>query len=318
MRPRQLLRKAYHSLFGGTPQKPPEKRPSPKPPVPPTASDEPPIPLWVPVGHFYSPVTKPSEVDAHFRRIAAHPPRSLPGITIDHAAMVAKWHDLVPFMRDAPFEENPKEGFSYGFENVSYSYGDGSVLHAMLRLHRPKRLIEVGSGYTSACTFDTVKHYLDGDCELTFIEPYPEVLKRLLKEGVSDVRIFGKGVQEVPLEVFDELQPGDFLFIDSTHLLKTGSDVCWELFEVLPRLASGVVIHFHDMFWPFEYPREWAVDENRSWNETYAMRAYLMHNDTLNVLFFNDYFVKLEPALVEETFPTFFKNSGGALWLERV
>jgi hypothetical protein len=69
--------------------------------------------------------------------------------------------------------------------------------------------------------------------------------------------------------------PINVLFIDSTHVLRTGSDVCFELFEILPRLSPGVLVHIHDMFWPFEYPRSWVVEENRSWNELYAVRAFL-------------------------------------------
>ena len=94
------------------------------------------------------------------------------------------------------------------------------------------------------------------------------------------------------MSVFDELNEGDILFIDSTHVLRTGSDVCFELFEVLPRLAPGVLVHFHDIFWPFEYPRAWVVDENRSWNELYAIRAFLMNNSDWHIIFFNHYFAK--------------------------
>jgi len=117
--------------------------------------------------------------------------------------------------------------------------------------------------------------------------------------------------------IYDELEAGDILFIDSTHVLRTGSDVVFELFEILPRLAKGVIVHFHDMFWPFEYPRSWAVEENRSWNELYAVRAFLINNDAWRVLFFNDYMRLFERDLIQRTYPNFLKNSGGALWLEK-
>jgi hypothetical protein len=99
--------------------------------------------------------------------------------------------------------------------------------------------------------------------------------------------------------------------------MRTGSDVCFELFEVLPRLAPGVFVTIHDMFWPFEYPRYWAVDENRSWNEIYAWRAFLTGNSQWRIVFFNDYFEKFEKSRIESTFPNFLKNSGGAIWLQR-
>ncbi len=103
----------------------------------------------------------------------------------------------------------------------------------------------------------------------------------------------------------------------STHVLRTGSDVCYELFEMLPRLAPGVLVHFHDMFWPFECSRIWVVEENRSWNELYAVRAFLTDNAHWRVVMFNDYMARLERDLVENTYPTFYRNSGGALWIQK-
>ena len=114
------------------------------------------------------------------------------------------------------------------------------------------------------------------------------------------------------------LEKATYCSVDSTHVLRTGSDVCFELFEILPRLAPGALVHFHDMFWPFEYPRSWAVDENRSWNELYAVRAFLTNNEQWEVVFFNDYFAKLETKRIEDTYPNFLRNSGGALWLRRL
>jgi hypothetical protein len=131
------------------------------------------------------------------------------------------------------------------------------------------------------------------------------------------VRILDHSVQDTSLGIFEELSSGDVLFIDSTHVLRPGSDVCFELFQVLPRLARGVLVHFHDMFWPFEYPRSWIVQENRSWNELYAVRAFLMYNKAWEVVMFNDYMANFEAPLIESTYPAFLRNSGGALWLER-
>jgi Methyltransferase domain len=220
-------------------------------------------------------------------------------------------------MNSSPFTAHAQNGLRYRFENPAYSWGDGSVLHAILRHYRPKRLIEIGSGYSSACTLDTVELNLDGHCQLTFIEPYPELLLSLIGDAASRVHILQHGVQQTPLALFNELEEGDILFIDSTHVLRTGSDVCFELFEVLPNLAKGVLVHFHDMFWPFEYPREWVIDENRSWNELYAVRAFLTNNHDWKVLMFNDYMAVFERPLIETTYPAFLRNPGGALWLQR-
>jgi len=274
-------------------------------------------PLFVPPGHFYSPIVDPEEAEQHLANLESKGATlSLPGIKIDRKEMISEWHSLLPFLTTIPFSAERTDSHRYAFVNDAYSWGDGSILHAMIRKYRPKRIIEVGSGWSSVCIIDTIESYLDNECETTFIEPYPQLLKDLMKTTSIRIKILENKVQSVPLSVFDELKAGDILFIDSTHLLRTGSDVCFELFEVLPKLAQGVIVHFHDIFWPFEYPKQWAVNDNRSWNELYAIRAYLMNNDDWRIIFFNDYFVKVERELIDRAYPNFLKNSGGALWLE--
>jgi hypothetical protein len=274
--------------------------------------------LYVPPGHFFSPIVDPAEADRHISQLEANPiPLFLDGIKIDGEQMIEKWNNLLPFLEKIPFSQFKVSGFRYAFENPSYSWGDGSVLYAMLRSHQPQRVIEVGSGWSSACALDTADRYFKNECEFTFVDPYPQLLNSLIGKLAKNVRIIEMPIQQVPLSAFETLEAEDILFIDSTHVLRTGSDVCFELFEVLPRLASGVLVHFHDIFWPFEYPRLWAVNENRSWNELYAIRAFLTNNDDWRVVFFNDYFAKTERKLITASYPDFLKNSGGALWLQR-
>jgi hypothetical protein len=227
------------------------------------------------------------------------------------------WQTLLPFMTSNPFPASREPHFRYCFGNPSCSWGDGSILHAMLRLHRPKRFIEIGSGWSSACALDTVERYLESACELTLIDPYPQLLRDILGDAVRAVRILEMPIQQVPETTFDALEAGDVLFVDSTHVLRTGSDVCFELFEILPRLACGVLVHIHDMFWPFEYPQQWIVEENRSWNELYAIRAFLSYNDVWRIVLFSDYLAKFECDMIAATYPQFMRNTGGALWLQR-
>lgn len=274
--------------------------------------------LFVPPGHFFSPVVDPVEADRHLSQLEANPiPLSLDGIKTDRKQMIEKWNSLLPFLNTIPFPQCKTPGFRYAFDNPSYSWGDGSILYAMLRSLQPRRFIEVGSGWSSVCALDTAERHFKKECEFTFVEPYPQLLNSLIGEVGINVQVIEMPIQQVPLGTFEALKAGDILFINSTHVLRTGSDVCFELFEVLPRLAAGVLVHFHDMFWPFEYPRKWAVDENRSWNELYAVRAFLTNNDDWRIIFFNDYFAKTERKLVAASYPDFLKNSGGALWLQR-
>lgn len=275
--------------------------------------------LFVPPGHFYSPIVDLAEVPPHLEALKnVRYDTDIPGVEINRTEMIATWHKLRPFLNMIPFPNNKDPSFCYFFDNPSYAWGDGSIFHALLRYLKPKNIIEIGSGYSSACALDTIQRYFTHECNYTIIDPFMDLLRRLLKdEEDTSITLIEKPVQRVPKEFFQQLTARDILFIDSTHVLRTGSDVCFLLFEIFPLLAQGVIVHIHDMFFPFEYPENWILEENRSWNELYAIRAFLTNNKHWNILFFNDYFAKLERNLIETTFPLFLRNPGGALWLER-
>ena len=220
------------------------------------------------------------------------------------------------YYADIPFPERKVEDFRYYFENGFYSYTDAIFLYSMMRHFRPKRIVEMGSGFSSALMLDTNELFFKDSIGLTFIEPYPERLKSLLKpKDANSTTIIEKRVQDVSLETFDDLGPGDFLFIDSTHVSKTGSDVNHIIFQILPRLSPGVMIHFHDIFYPFEYPRKW-VYEGRSWNENYIVKAFLMYNEQFEIRLFSDYLHRFHRELFSEM-PLCYKNNGGNLWIEK-
>ena len=171
-------------------------------------------------------------------------------------------------------------------DNTTYGIADAFVLHGMIRLLQPSRIIEIGSGFSSAVMLDTNEYYCGHKMELTFIEPYPARLRRLLKES-DHIHLEECGLQEVDLAIFEQLEAGDILFVDSSHLAKRGSDVNRIFFEILPALNPGVCIHFHDITADFEYPLEW-LKNGWIWNESYLLRAFLMHNNAYEMLFFND------------------------------
>jgi hypothetical protein len=273
--------------------------------------------LFVTPGHFYSPIVNVDEVREVFktRGDSINPP----AINISMDAHAELWKKLLPYLNDIPFPEEKTDEYRYFFKNPAFSYGDGSILHAMLRCFRPRRLVEVGCGYSSACAVDTIDRYLDGKVDVEFVEPYPDLLIRLLGEELAKrYTIHVCFVQKADMQIFNSLEDGDFLFIDSSHVIKTGSDVCHELFNILPTLKPGVFIHFHDIFWPFEYGQDWVLKENRSWNEIYGLRAFLMYNESFEIVFHNDFFVKTCRNLVQESYPTMLKNSGGSIWLRKV
>lgn len=275
-------------------------------------------PLFVPPGHFYSPIVDPISVESHIYNIEGGPfPSHLPEIPLDPTKLIETWQAMVPYLLQLPFEMQKTEPYRYQYDNTMYSWGDASILSGIINLFRPRRIIEIGSGWSSACMLDTVEHILNLDTKITFIEPYTAILRDVLGRDYCKADVIEEGIQNIDPKIFDQLEKNDILFIDSTHVLKTGSDVEFELFKILPRLKDGVIVHFHDMFWPFEYPRSWVVDENRSWNELYGIRAFLSGNREWDVLFFNDYMYKLELDLIKDTYPAFLNNSGGALWLQK-
>jgi predicted O-methyltransferase YrrM len=188
----------------------------------------------------------------------------------------------------------------------------------MLRLFRPRRVVEVGCGFSSALMLDVNERFLEGRMQLTFIEPHPERLESLLAAGDdARIRLIRERVQDAPVDAFSELETGDILFIDSSHVSKVGSDVNFLFFEVLPRLPVGVLVHVHDIFWPFEYPADWIAG-GQSWSETYLLRAFLSFNEAFEVVFWVPFAARQWPELIGERMPGYMINTGAAMWVRRV
>jgi predicted O-methyltransferase YrrM len=272
---------------------------------------------FAPPGHFYSPLPDIQFVDRYTATLFNRQMKSVPGIEIqveDQLDLVAKFSQ---YYEELPFQDDPCPGLRYYFRNTWFSYGDAIILYAMLRHCRPQRIIEVGSGFSSAVMLDTDDLFFANGLALTFVEPYPERLLSLLShEDKKRSEIIVERVQEVPLERLMALEAKDILFIDSSHVAKIGSDVVHLLTNVLPMLNKGVIVHFHDVFWPFEYPEEW-VREGRAWNENYMLKAFLQFNAAFKIRFFNSYLAIHHLDVVGQTLPLFLKNTGGSLWMEK-
>ena len=199
-----------------------------------------------------------------------------------------------------------------------FCLGDAFVLACMVRHLRPRRYVEVGSGFSSAVVLDTLDRTPGLATACIFIEPDTERLESLLRPAdQARTTIIRSDVQHVPLDVFRGLGHDDILFLDTTHVSKTGSDVNHELFNILPILTSGVVVHFHDIFWGFDYPDQWVFDENRSWNEAYVVRAFLMYNEQFEIMYANNVFGLAQPAQLERVCPGISHNPGSGFWLRK-
>lgn len=271
-----------------------------------------------PPGHFYSPIYSIEEIRKRESEIWRDKgPDDIPGIDLHTSAQHELAKSLSAFYHEMPFLSGQQAGFRYYFDNAYYSYTDGIVLYAMMRHLTPKKIIEIGSGYSSALMLDVNEHFLKNKTELFFIDPYIERLNTLISdEDRKSSSVIAQPIQEVDTSMFRQLEKGDILFIDSTHVVKTGSDVNYLLFEMLPVLQSGVYIHFHDIFYPFEYPKEW-VYQGWNWNEIYFLRAFLMYNKDFRIRLFSHY-LHLHFPEVFAGMPLAYLNTGGNIWIEKV
>lgn len=272
---------------------------------------------WVPAGHFYSPHVDLDEVRSHEKKIFSRE-RPILGIDLRESEQLRLLESMVSLTPKIEFPDTQSPGFRYHFDNPAYSYSDALVLHTMLRLIRPRHMIEVGCGYSSAMALDTNELCLENTVQMTFVEPYPQLLLDLMKPGDNArVTIVPSRLQDLDPDFFLQLDANDILFIDSTHVSKVNSDVNYIFFEILPRLKSGVYIHFHDVFFPFEYVKEW-VYEGRAWQELYLLRAFLQNNPLYQIIYFQDFLFHKHCRYFENHLPLFLKNSGGNIWLQKV
>lgn len=265
-------------------------------------------------GHFYSPIVDVEEVKKDEKRIWNEiTEKELKDINLNIDNQKSFLKSIEEYYSLIPFEDTKTENLRYYFNNEYFSYTDAILLFGLMNHVKPKKIIEVGSGYSSALMLDVNAMFFDNTIELNFIEPYPDRLNSLLTGTQNNCNVLQNKVQEIDVDFFKQLQAGDILFIDSSHISKSGSDLNYLLFKVLPILQDGVYIHFHDIFYPFEYPKEWVYG-GRNWNENYLIRAFLMNNEKYTICLFSHYLHLHFPDLFEKM-PLTKKNFGGGLWL---
>jgi len=187
------------------------------------------------------------------------------------------------------------------------------VAYCMVRHFQPDLIIEVGSGFSSLVSGEAAAK--NNSSALICIEPFP---KEFLKQGFPGLHsLIEKRVEDVDLNFFSQLGSGDILFIDSSHTVKIGGDVNYLFLELLPRLKPGVIVHVHDIFLPFEYRRDWVMDEFRFWTEQYLLQAFLSFNSEFEVLMANSYLSHYYKEDLKAAFPSLASWGGGSFWMRR-
>ena len=209
----------------------------------------------------------------------------------------------------------------YFLNNITFGSVDGEILYCMLRYFKPSRILEIGSGNTTYLSVQSIqKNFEEGSpkCVLTSVEPYPNTILREGFPGLS--KLVSKKVQDLPISEFTILEENDVIFIDSSHALKIGSDVQYEFLEILPRLKKGVIVHFHDIFLPAEYPKGWVLNKLRFLNEQYLLQAFLAFNRSFEVIWAGSYMHLKHPVKLEAAFKSYKRNERwpSSFWIRKI
>jgi hypothetical protein len=273
---------------------------------------------YAPPGHFYSPHPNIKEILKRSGKVFNSDSKNCPGINLQEKSQLDLLNQLSIYYDDLSFPERPNNSTRYYYQNGWFGYAEVIILYSLMRHFRPQRVIEIGSGFSSAAMLDIDDLFLNNSVDFTFIEPFPERLISLL--GEQDRRrhtVIQKPLQQVSHELFQSLSKNDILFIDSTHVVKRGSDVAEIFFNILPALKAGVLIHFHDIFWPFEYPKEW-LREGRAWNESYFLRTFLQFNNTFEIVYFNSFMGMFHADIISDKLPLCLKDTGASIWIKKI
>lgn len=274
-------------------------------------------------GEYYSLYPNLDDVEMYYDKVldGSESGSDLDGIEFNEAYQIKILERMNELYLTRPIWSSsvPKEGdkYRYWISNSTFGLNDAYVLHFMIRIFSPKQFIEVGCGLSSAVTMDTCEYYLDNECSLGFIEPYPERFYSILKE--TDKHRFDlkeKCLQDIPLEYFAKLEQNDILFIDSTHVSKFGSDVNYLFFHILPRMRHGVIVHLHDIFYPWQYPLSWQK-KGMGWNEMFLLRAFLMCNQEWEILYYSSYMEKRHYEKYCVAWREDGVHSGGSFWMRK-
>lgn len=283
------------------------------------------FPFWQRLGlhvtpnHFYYPIPD----------TAALPPElwerrsELPGIDINEPGQFALLSRFVSDFKmeyDALPRHRTSVSYQWFLNNEGFTAVDGEVLYSMIRHFKPSCVFEIGSGNTTNLAAQAAlknREETGKECAVIACEPYPNAVLKAGFPGLTSLR--ATAVQNIPLAEFEALKESDILFIDSSHILKIGSEVQYEFLEILPRLGKGVVVHVHDIFMPAEYPKDWILKRQWFWNEQYLLQAFLSFNDSFEVLWASSYMHLNHPEKLEQAFASYTRDAWwpGSFWMRK-
>jgi predicted O-methyltransferase YrrM len=279
------------------------------------------FPLWQYLGfhitknHYYEPIPDTRSLKEELWQYRSE----LAGIKINEERQLDL---LVEFVSKLKYEYERMLIDEVGYGSFNSGTVDGEILYCMIRYFKPRNIFEIGSGDSTRLSAKALlknkeENNNDG-CEFVAIDPYPSETLRGGIPGLS--KLLSKKAQDIPLSEFNKLKSNDILFIDSSHVLKIGSDVQYEYLDILPRLNKGVIVHIHDIFLPAEYRKEWVLKDYRFWNEQYLLQAFLIFNDWFEILWAGSYMHLNYPDKLEAAFRLYKRDKRwpGSFWIRKI
>ena len=200
----------------------------------------------------------------------------------------------------------------FHLNNDAFTGIDPYIYYCMIRNFKPRTVIEVGSGNSTLLGVEACQ--LNASTRYVVIDPWP---RGFISENIRGIEIMRQKVEDINVDMFLQLQENDILFVDGSHVVRTKGDVCFIILEILPRLARGVIIHFHDIFLPFDYPKELIVERQFFWTEQYLLQAYLTENCSVEVLFSSQFISSNYTEEVKHIFPNALGIYGGSFWIRK-
>jgi hypothetical protein len=228
--------------------------------------------------HYYEPQFDMRNMDKE-----SSEERNLPGINWNQIEQLETLKTLRFSDELKKFPLQPSDKLRFYFNNGSFASGDAEFWYQLIRQRKPKNIFEVGSGNSTLMAREAIRRNHDEDpsyqCNHVCIEPYEMPWLEQLK-----INVIREKVEDLDISFFSELKKDDILFIDSSHMIRPQGDVLFEYLELIPMLNVGVIVHFHDIFSPRNYPKDWLINEVRFWNEQYLLEAFLSHNRSWKIL----------------------------------
>lgn len=268
--------------------------------------------------HYYEPMFNfPARL-----RHSLRSERNLPGIDMNEAGQL-NWlrrFNYVQELNKLPIDPDSKIGFYY--DNPNFPRGDAECLYSLIRLCKPKRIIEIGSGFSTLMASEAIAQNKREDalyhCRHICIEPY----EMTWLDTLTSIEVIRERVEEMSTDLFLELEENDILFIDSSHVIRPQGDVLFECLAILPVLRPGVLVHIHDIFTPRDYLDEWLLDETKLWNEQYLLEAFLSCNSQFEIILALNFLIHSHPDELSAKFPKLRESirdiEPGSLWIRKL